>query len=117
MTATTLPEPQWPGYAVPPGTYTPPPLHRTSRPRLLLTWFAGIVVVALALVGVSAMMTKPSARYVCPPDCGRPPMGTPVAINPRFTAPDGSFSVSYPAAGSAYEVTTKDNGVTAHLQA
>jgi hypothetical protein len=59
------------------------------------------------------MMSKPPARYVCPPDCGRPPTGTPVAINPRFTAADGSFSVSYPAEGTAYRITTAPNGVTA----
>ena len=40
---------------------------------------------------------KPPARYICPPDCGHPPTGEPVAVNPRFTAPDGSFSVSHPA--------------------
>ena len=118
MTTTAAPpEQEWPGYAVPPGTYTAPPLRRTSFRRLLVVWIVGIAVVAAALVGMSAKMTKPSARYVCPPDCGRPPMGTPVETNPRFTAPDGSFSVSYPAPGSAYDITTKDNGVTAHLLA
>jgi hypothetical protein len=66
---------------------------------------------------VTAMISKPPVRYVCPPDCGRPPMGTPVAVNPRFTAPDGSFSVSYPAEGSAYKVSTKPNGITADLLA
>jgi hypothetical protein len=74
-------------------------------------------VAAAVLVGVSAFVTKPSARYVCPPDCGRPPMGKPVEANPRFTAPDGAFSVSYPAPGSAYKITTKPNGVTADLLA
>jgi hypothetical protein len=44
-------------------------------------------------------------------------MGKPVAINPLFTAPDGSFSVSYPVAGAAYRVTTKPNGVTADFLA
>ena len=38
-------------------------------------------------------------------------------INPRFTAADGSFSVSYPAEGAAYKVTTSDRGVTADLLA
>ena len=117
MTTTAPPQQGWPGYAVPPGTYTAPPLHRTSLRRLLLWWIIGIAVVALALVGMSAMMTKPSARYVCPPDCGRPPMGTPVETNPRFTAADGSFSVSYPAPGSAYKITSRQNGITANLQA
>ena len=42
-------------------------------------------------------------------------MGQPVTINPRFTAPDGSFSVAYPAAGAAYEVTKDDHGVLAKL--
>ena len=105
----------FPGYAVPPGSYSAPPLPRTPRRRLILTWFLAIAVIAAALVGVSAMITKPPARYLCPPDCGRPPTGTPVAINPRFTAADGSFSVSYPAAGTAYKVSTKPNGVTADL--
>jgi hypothetical protein len=82
---------------------------------LALTWFLAIAVIAAALVGVSAMITKPPARYVCPPDCGRPPTGTPVEVNPRFTAADGSFSVSYPAEGTAYKITTKPNGVTADL--
>jgi hypothetical protein len=84
---------------------------------LVLTWFLAIAVIALALVGVSAMIAKPPARYVCPPDCGRPPTGTPVEVNPRFSAADGSFSVSYPAEGTAYKITTKPNGVTADLLA
>ena len=44
-----------------------------------------------------------------------PPMGTPVSVNPRFTAPGGAFSVSYPAGGSAYQITTDANGVTANF--
>jgi hypothetical protein len=106
---------QWPGYAVPAGTYTAPVPHRTSLLRLLRTWGVGIAVVAAGLVGLSAIVSKPAPRYVCPPECGKPPTGEPVAINPLFTAPDGSFSVSYPAEGSAYRVTTKPNGVTANF--
>jgi hypothetical protein len=105
----------FPGYAVPQGSYAAPPVRRTPRFRLALTWFLAIAVIAAVLVGVSAMITKPPARYVCPPDCGRPPTGTPVEVNPRFTAADGSFSVSYPAGGTAYKITTKPNGVTADL--
>ena len=95
------------------------PLRRSqhSRARVLLIWFSAIAVVAVALVGVTMLISKPPARYVCPPDCGQPPTGKPVEINPRFTAPDGAFSVSYPAEGSAYKITTKPNGVTADLQA
>jgi hypothetical protein len=113
----TAPPDFFPGYAVPAGAYSAAPVRRTSRFRLVLTWVLAIAVVALALVGVSAMITKPSVHYSCPPDCGRPPTGTPVEINPRFTAPDGAFSVSYPAEGAAYKITTKPNGITADLLA
>ena len=57
--------------------------------------------------------TSRPARYVCPPDCGHPPTGEPVAVNPRFTAPDGTFSVSYPAPSPAYKITTSPNGIRA----
>jgi hypothetical protein len=107
----------FPGYAVPAGTYEAAPVRRTSFTRLLRTWGVGIIVVAAVLLGWSALVSKPAARYVCPPDCGRPPMGQPVEINPRFTAPDGAFSVSYPAEGSAYKVTKDADGVTADLLA
>lgn len=53
--------------------------------------------------------------YACPPDCGRPPNSVPVEGLPRFAAPDGAFSVSYPAPGSAYEVTRDADGVTARM--
>jgi hypothetical protein len=103
----------FPGYAVPRGNYVAPPVRRTSLARLLRTWGVAILVVAAGLVGVSAMISKPPARYACPPDCGSPPTGEPVAVNPTFTAADGTFSVTYPAEGSAYQITTKPNGVTA----
>jgi hypothetical protein len=106
----------FPGYAVPQGTYSAPPV-RYSRARLLLIWFSAIAVIAVALVGVTMLISKPPARYMCPPNCGRPPTGTPVETNPRFIAPDGAFSVSYPAEGAAYKVTTKPNGITADLLA
>jgi hypothetical protein len=70
----------------------------------------------LAMMALSVVVTHVSfapERYVCPPDCGRPPTGLPVATNPRFTAPNGDFSVSYPVASAAYTVVTEDNGVTA----
>jgi hypothetical protein len=107
----------FPGYAVPSGAYAAAPVRRTSHTRLVVTWIGAIAVVAATLVVVTMMMTKPPIRYACPPDCGRPPTGTPVATNPRFVAADGAFSVSYPAEGSAYKITTKPNGVTADLQA
>jgi hypothetical protein len=105
----------FPGYALPRGSYAAAPMRRTHRFRLVLTLLLAVVVIAAVLVGVSALIAKPPARYVCPPDCGRPTTGTAVEVNPRFTAADGSFSVSYPAEGTAYRITTKPNGVTADL--
>ena len=102
-----------PGCAVPPGTYRAPAVRRTSYARTVGTWCAGIAVLAAALVGISAVVTQLPVRYECPPKCGRPPIGAAVTTNPRFTAPGGEFSVSYPEGGSPYEVTTYDNGVTA----
>jgi hypothetical protein len=106
-----------PGYSTHAGTYTVPALPKTSHRRLLVVWVAAIGLVAAGLVFMSGALEKPSARYVCPPDCGRPPIGEPVTINPRFTSADGAFSVAYPAEGSAYKVTTKADGITADLQA
>ena len=40
-----------------------------------------------------------------------------MTTNPRFTATNGDFSVSYPAPGAAYNVTWKPNGVTAEFTA
>ncbi|GAB7071856.1 hypothetical protein H7J06_21825 [Mycobacterium hodleri] len=105
------------GYSTHAGTYTAPALRKTSHRRLLVVWVAAIGLVAAGLVVMSGAIEKPSARYVCPPDCGRPPLGLPVTVNPRFTAPDGTFSVAYPAEGTAYNVTTGDHGVTADLLA
>jgi hypothetical protein len=106
----------FPGYAVAADAYRASAPRRTSKVRLVATWFAAIAVVALAFVGVTAMMSKPPVRYMCPPDCGRPPTGMPVEINPRFTAADGTFSVAYPGS-TAYRVTTTATGVTADFLA
>lgn len=103
----------WPGYAVPAESYAAAPPRRSSTPRVLLSWLFGVVVVAAVMFGASAVVSDPAAVYVCPPECGRPPTGEPVMINPRFVAPDGSFSVSYPAPGTAYEISTEATGVTA----
>ena len=104
---------QFVGYALPAGMYVAPEVRRPPPRRTIGLWMAGIVAVALILVGVALTVTKKVPRYMCPPECGAPPMGTPVTGLPRFTAADGSFSVSYPTAGSAYEVSTQGNGVTA----
>lgn len=106
-----------PGYSIHQGTFTAAPVPKTSYTGLALALGVVIVVVAAVLVGLSAALQKPTERYVCPPNCGSPPIGQPVTINPLYTATDGSFTVSYPAAGSAYKVTTNDHGVMANLLA
>ncbi len=103
----------YPGYALPPGTYSAPELPRPRFARLLGLWGAGIMVGIAILLGVSLRVTEKPAHFMCPPDCGRPPTGTPVMALPRFTPANGAYSVSYPTPNSAYEVSMDDMGVTA----
>lgn len=98
-----------------PATAPAPSTAPTPLPWLLARWTAGNAVVACALIVVSAMVTTKPQPYRCPPDCGRPPVGIPVRALPRFVAPDGAFSVAYPAPGTAYDVSTDPAGVTARL--
>jgi hypothetical protein len=72
---------------------------------------AGLAVAVAVGVVVSMRITPAPEVYVCPPDCGRPPLGTPVETNPRFSGDNGAFSVAYPGDGSAYEVTFDPPGV------
>lgn len=106
-----------PGYSTQSGTYeaTQPPT--ASFRAVALALGITIVVVAGGLVGLSGLISTPAPRYVCPPECGSPPMNRAVEINPRFTSADGAFSVSYPVEGAAYAVSKQDNGITAVLQA
>ncbi len=108
-----IPENVYPGYAMPAGRYLAPGLRRPRYGWLLSRW--GVVITAASVVlGAAALVLTPKiAHYMCPPDCGKPPTGIPVMALPRFEAPDGSFSVSYPAPGSAYNVVTTKSGVTA----
>jgi hypothetical protein len=104
-----------PGHLYFPGQYDVPVAPKTSHRRLVVVWVAAIGLVAAGLVSLSGALEPPTARFVCPPDCGRPPMGDPVTINPRFTAADGSFSVAYPAPDTGYNVSLQQDGVTAEL--
>ncbi|MCV7068999.1 hypothetical protein H7H51_30705 [Mycolicibacterium farcinogenes] len=105
----------FPGYAVPIAVGRAQGVRKAPALKLLAILCAGIAVVAVVLVSLAGMMSEPPARYMCPPDCGAPPTGEPVAVNPVFTAPDDSFSVSYPVASAAYKVTTQRNGVMAEF--
>lgn len=106
-----------PGYALPARTYDVVPVRHTTHTRLLTALGVGAAVAAAAAVGVSVLATPPVARYVCPPDCGEPPIGKPVATNPWFTSADGKFAVQYPRAGTAYEVTVNPEGVDVNFTA
>ncbi len=84
---------------------------RDGRARVLATLGVGAVIAAVAGV-VAALLTTPDVpKIVCPPDCGRPPIGEPIESNPRFYAADGVFSVQYPGPGSAYQATFNSDGV------
>jgi hypothetical protein len=106
-----------PGYSTQSGTFEAPPTSTASFRAVALALGITIVIVAGGLVGLSGLISDPAPRYVCPPECGSPPMNRAVEINPRFTSADGAFSVSYPVEGAAYEVSKQDDGITAVLQA
>lgn len=113
--ATSVPsgETVYPGYALPPGSYAAPAVGHTSHRRLMLQLAAGVGVLVVAAVALFMLLTPSAPRYICPPDCGQPPFGTPVERLPRFKSQSGDFSVAYPGQGSAYNVTMKPNGVVA----
>ena len=100
-----------PGYALPAGSYAAAPVRHTSHVRLLVPLSIGAAAVAAAGVAISVLVTPTVPRYVCPPDCGRPPLGTPVQSNPRFVSGDGRFSVQYPGPGTAYQAKLNPDGV------
>jgi hypothetical protein len=77
----------------------------------------GTAVVAAVAVAVSVLATPESPKFVCPPDCGQPPIGEPVETNPWFMSSDGRFSVQSPRAGTAYEVTFDPDGVNVDFTA
>ena len=103
------------GYALPATAYMAPAVRRPRFSWLVGRWGIAIMMVVVALGGAALVLTPKIAHFMCPPDCGRPPTGTPVMGLPRFTAPDGNFSVAYPAPGSAYAITIEDRGVTARF--
>ena len=82
-----------------------------TYPGVLGPLAAGLGVVVAAGVVAAVLISPAGKAYVCPPDCGRPPLGTPVETNPRFSADNGAFSVAYPGEGSAYEVTFNPPGL------
>jgi hypothetical protein len=106
-----------PGYALPPGPYEAAPATATTHARLLTAVGAGMAVAIAAAVTVSVLAAPSVPRFVCPPDCGQPPIGKPVETNPWFMSSDGRFSVQYPRAGTAYEVALQADGVNVDFKA
>lgn len=87
------------------------PMTKSSYLRVLGPATAGVgAAVAVGMVAATLMTPAPLA-YVCPPDCGKPPLGDPVETNPRFSGDDGAFSVAYPGPGSVYEATFDPPGI------
>jgi len=91
------------------------PLRRTSLVPVLGWWTVVIAAAAGVSVAVTQALTIPASPYLCPPQCGRPPHAAPVSVLPRFAPADDSFSVAYPAPGSAYDISTGERAVTARL--
>jgi hypothetical protein len=106
-----------PGYAVSADSYQTAPAPHTTHTRLLTALGAGAAVATAAAVTVSVLATPSVPRFVCPPDCGQPPIGKPVETNPWFMSSDGRFSVQYPRAGTAYEVALHPDGVNVEFKA
>jgi hypothetical protein len=106
-----------PGYAVPAGSYAAVPVRHTTHAKLLTALGAGAAVAVAAAVTISVLATPAVPHYVCPPDCGTPPIGKPVAANPWFKSGDGKFAVQYPRAGTAYEVALDPDGVEVNFTA
>jgi hypothetical protein len=106
-----------PGYALPPGAYAAVPAHTTTHARVLTAVGAGVAVAVAAAVTVSVLAVPSVPRFVCPPDCGQPPIGKPVETNPWFMSSDGRFSVQYPRPGTAYEVAFDPDGVKVNFAA
>lgn len=107
----------YPGFALPDAEYVAPALQSPRLRWLLSRWGTAVIAGAVVLGGLALALTPKIAHYMCPPDCGKPPTGTPVMALPRFEPADSSFSVAYPPSGTAYEVTTEQTGVTAKYTA
>lgn len=105
----------YPGYAMAAESYVAPRLHQPRNSWLLSRWGVAVATAAVVLGATALILTPKIAHFMCPPDCGKPPSGTPVMALPQYTAPDGSFSVSYPEPGPIYAVATGASGVTATL--
>ena len=88
-----------------------PPTRTAGQLNVLGPVAVGIGTAVAAVTLVAALVRPAPTVYACPPDCGRPPKGSPVETNPRFSGDDGAFSVAYPGKGTAYEITLDPPGM------
>lgn len=101
----------WQGYAVPVSpAAVPKPKHSSHLKVVGLLVLVGAIV-AGAIVGVSVALTPGTKTYVCPPDCGAPPHGAPLANQPTFNGPGGAYSFEY-LDGGKLTVSKDRTGVT-----
>lgn len=83
----------FPGYAVPGGAYAAPLLRDTSRTRLLLSVGTALAAVVAVIAAITVKLTLAPVQYVCPPDCGRPPIGPSVGDVPGRPPPQNPRSL------------------------
>lgn len=106
----------WQGYAAPlPAGAVATPKHSSHLKIVGLLVLVGALVAGI-VVGVSLALTPGTKTYVCPPDCGAPPHGAPLANQPTFRGPNGAYSFEYPQAGEygfgSLSVNSDRTGVT-----
>ena len=101
----------WQGYAAPARpAAVPAPVHSSHLKIVGLLVLVGALIAGV-VVGVSVALTPGTKSYVCPPDCGAPPHGAPLANQPTFTGPQGAYSFEY-IESSRISVTKDATGVT-----
>lgn len=89
-----------------------PRVRHSSHLRVIGLLALTLVLAMAAVVGVSVWLTPTQRVYVCPPDCGHPPVARAVSIKPRFTGPNGSFTVEYEPTGRLFKTGIGADGVT-----
>lgn len=89
---------------------TAPP-SRNAHLRVMAPLAGGVGLALSAAVATAELIHPAPTSYVCPPDCGRPPIGDPVQSSPRFIGDHGAFSVAYPGDGANYDVVLNPPGM------
>ena len=85
----------WQGYAMPAQPAAVPRPRHSSHVKVIGLLVLVGALVAGVVVAVSVALTPGTKTYVCPPSCGAPPHGAPLANQPTFTGPNGAYSFEY----------------------